>query len=79
MNELDARSSFLFPDPSPLDGFARTLDIGSTYDRFNTSRSAVEADAVAIYNDWAAVGEDLYRSMAQVVRGNGQLSLFEDQ
>jgi len=53
------RTDFLFMSPHPWLGFARLLDIGGTFDRYNVSRSDAEADAHAMYADWCMVGEDL--------------------
>lgn len=55
------RSDFLFVMPSFLGGAARTLDLGGLYDSgsYNESATPAEADALAIANDWAVVGNDL--------------------
>jgi hypothetical protein len=52
-------ASLLYATPSFLSGMARTLDIGCTFDSYNTSGSAEEADRIAIASDWYAVGSDL--------------------
>jgi len=49
----------LFSRPSFLEGMARVLDIGATFDSYNTSRTEQEADARAICSDWCMVGQDL--------------------
>ena len=49
----------LFATPSLLSGFARTLDIGGTFDRFNVSRDGREADATALRADMLAIFADL--------------------
>jgi hypothetical protein len=52
-------SDFLFAQPSFLSGAARVLDLGGTYDSYNTSDSAEEADFTALQMDWYVVGNDL--------------------
>lgn len=59
------RSSFLFADPSFIDGLASVLDIGGTLSEYNNSKSPEEADARALHADWTAVGEDLLYAMEQ--------------
>lgn len=49
----------LFSRPSFLEGMARVLDIGATFDSYNSSRTESEADARAICSDWCMVGQDL--------------------
>lgn len=56
-------SSYLFARPSFLEGIARLLDFGGTLNEYNAVRTGAEADAVAQYADWQAVGDDLYRSI----------------
>ena len=58
------RSDFLFAQPSLLSGFARTLDIGASFDGYNSSATPEEADARATFSDWSMVGRDLSQAMA---------------
>lgn len=53
------KSLFLCADPSLLSGAARILDLGGVYDVYNSSSSGAEADAKAIYCDWAITGQDI--------------------
>lgn len=62
-HSLLLRSGYLFAQPSFLRGAARILDLGATMDWYNESRSPEEADALAIYIDWLAVGDDLNIAM----------------
>lgn len=57
------KSDFLFALPSFWGGIARTLDIGSTLNVYNESKSAEEADSRAIESDWHVTGEDIRRAM----------------
>jgi len=57
------RTTTLFSDPSFLRGMSSLLDIGSTLTIYNESDTPQEADAKALYMDWAAVGDDLIYAM----------------
>lgn len=61
------RTDFLFVMPSYLGGAARTLDLAGFYDSgsYNESQTPAEADAWAIANDWAVVGNDLDRAIKE--------------
>lgn len=56
---------YMFAKPSFLNGVARILDIGGTFDdsSYWISNSPEEADARALARDWAAVGCDLAEAM----------------
>jgi hypothetical protein len=56
----------LFATPSFASGAARVLDLGGTFDEYNSSATAAEADARALWSDWAVVGEDLRLAMEEV-------------
>ena len=56
---MGTRSTFLFAQPSPTSGAARTLDMGATFDSYNTSETDQQADMQALFNDWCAVGDEL--------------------
>lgn len=53
------KSTFLFACPSFAEGVARVMDLGSTLQIYNESKSEKEADLKALKNDWKAVGEDI--------------------
>jgi hypothetical protein len=53
------KTGFLFAEPSIWSGAGRLLDLGCTFDVYNYSPSDDEADAKAIYSDWAMVGSDI--------------------
>jgi hypothetical protein len=57
------RSTFLFAMPRWFEGLARIVDLGSTFDQYNVASSPGEADARALAQDWAAVGDDLRVAM----------------
>jgi hypothetical protein len=52
-------STYLVASPSFLTGVARTLDLYGQFDAYNGSKTAQEADALALQSDWKVVGEDL--------------------
>jgi len=58
------RSTFLFAMPSYMSGAARILDMGGTFDEYNSSRTPEEADAKALYADWSVIGQDLLAAVA---------------
>lgn len=64
MNE--PRTDFLFADESFLTGMATVLDIGGSTPNFNTSANGEEADAKAIYSDWAMVGKDISNAIEAI-------------
>ncbi len=55
-------TGLLYSQPSMLEGFARVLDIGGTFDVYNDSLSPAEADRLALLSDWYAVAADLHRA-----------------
>lgn len=61
------RSNFLFASPSFLEGVARILDFGATLNNYNYSQSDEEADTIALWMDWAMVGNDL-RSAMKIIK-----------
>lgn len=56
---LFARTGRLFATPSLITGMAKILDIGATFDVYNTDPTPKEADYWSILSDWYAVGDDL--------------------
>lgn len=57
------RSMVSYPMPSFLSGMARALDLFGTLDEPRVAVDGAEADALATYNDWCAVGEDIEAAM----------------
>ncbi len=60
---LFMRSARLFARPSFLEGVSRIFDFGGSLNQYNENQDGKEADAAAIYSDWASVGDDLKASM----------------
>lgn len=50
---------YLFNNPSTLDGMASTVDLFGAYTEYNTSPTGKIADAIALYEDFQKVGEDI--------------------
>jgi hypothetical protein len=44
---------------------ARVLDLGGAFNAYNTSKTPEEADAIAIYNDFKTIGDDLRQAVKQ--------------
>ena len=56
-------TSFLFANPSFLEGIARVIDLGSTLDEYNRSLTPEQADYFAIRSDWELIGEDIFTTI----------------
>ena len=53
------QSDFLFAQPSFASGMASSFDLWGQSQSYNESESAEQADANAIFADWAVVGQDI--------------------
>jgi len=56
MNKKRPSTDFLFAQPSMLSGQARLFDFSGSFDDYNSCDTPDEADAKAMYADWAVVG-----------------------
>jgi hypothetical protein len=68
------RSDFLFAQPSMLAGMGRVLDLWAQFDDYNASATPEEADARALFCDWAVIGQQLVGAAADT-RDSNQLEL----
>ena len=59
------QSDFLFARPSFASGAASTFDLWGQMADYNRSDSPAEADANAIFADWAIVGQDISDAIDQ--------------
>lgn len=59
MTHFDLPRYYLAPQPSFLAGVASLFDFGNALSTYNYSRSGEEADARAVFADWATIGDDL--------------------
>lgn len=64
-------TTFLFANPSLLEGAARVLDLGGTLEEYNVSADGEEADRRAFLMDQRAVGSDLRKAMRVVAERLG--------
>jgi hypothetical protein len=62
------RRQILFNTPTFFQGFASAFDIAGNYFRLRTSKSGIEADRKAMFDDWNAVGQDFWVSFEQFNR-----------
>jgi hypothetical protein len=56
---MNGLTDYLYARPSFLEGCGRVLDFGDTLTQYNTAVTAEQADLIAAYFDWLAVGNDL--------------------
>lgn len=61
-------SDFLFARPSAVEGIARMLDFGNTFNEYNSSPSDEIADEIALRMDWKAVGSYLRDAMREYAK-----------
>ncbi len=57
------RAALLFARPSALGGMASILDFGDTLTEYNTANSPEQADVLALWSDWLAVGDDMWAAL----------------
>jgi len=69
----DSLSTYLFPIPSFINGFAHAIDLGSNLNTFNFSLSEQMADYKAILSDWTMVGNDLENAIEIYSENNNLL------
>ena len=58
-----ARSLILFARPSALCGAASIIDFGGTLIEYVRSNSDGQADTLAFWSDWLAVGDDMWHAV----------------
>ncbi|NPV03851.1 MAG: hypothetical protein HPY67_03870 [Syntrophaceae bacterium] len=63
------KSDFLFARPNFISGIARLFDLAGTLNVYNESRTGEEADIVAFYRDWLAIGDDLRTALEKYRQG----------
>lgn len=72
------RTTFLFPKPSFLSGFASILDISGNLGPYNHSRTGEEADTRALYSDYRMIFQDIEDTMRVFdAKCSGQERLFD--
>lgn len=63
MKQYFIKSTNLFLYPSFLKGVARFFDLFGGLDKYNYSKSELEADTNALKRDWKIVGLDILNSI----------------
>jgi hypothetical protein len=67
---------FLFAEPSFWEGASRVVDLANALNVYNESLTPEQADALAMWADWSAVGDDIRRAIRRYKkrsRGGGLL------
>lgn len=65
---IAARTDRLFATPTLLTGAAQVLDLEGSFEEYNVSRSAEEADALALAADWMVTLDDFAAAYHQMRR-----------
>lgn len=60
---MEARSDFIYAEPSFWEGVARILDFGNTLNEYNRSQSGKAADQAALWMDWGVVGSAIHKAL----------------
>lgn len=66
-------NDFLFSDVSVIDGIAANIDLYGVYTEYNRTQDAKTADAIALWSDWATVGEHILQA-----QGTAEEELLND-
>ena len=61
----------LFARPTALSGVASVLDLGGTLVHYVESNSSDQADSLALWCDWLAVGDDIEYAVRNVEAKHG--------
>lgn len=69
-----ARSLILFARPSALFGAASIIDFGGTLVRYVESNTPRQADTLALWSDWLAVGDDMWHAVQTIDAEHGAKS-----
>lgn len=62
MNKI-SYTFYLFARPSFIEGYGRLLDVGGSFNVYNESQTAEEADSIALHTDWLTVGLDIKKAI----------------
>ncbi len=64
-DRVSSFSTYLFATPSFWEGVGRMVDFGDTLSEYNSSPTPEAADAIAMYLDWSAIGDDIRTAINQ--------------
>lgn len=67
-----SQTDFLFAKPSFMRGFGRVLDLGSTRNIYNESKTERKADLRALKSDWCVTGDDIRKATKVYGRKNSK-------
>ncbi|WP_419802334.1 hypothetical protein [Mucilaginibacter sp.] len=68
MNNIEQNhTDFLFTTPSYLTGAATIFNLAGNFYEYNSCETGEEADRVAIANDFNITGDDLKKSISQIM------------
>ena len=65
---MNQYTTYLFAQPSFLEGMARSLDLSNTLNQYNRSSTEVQADYLALLSDWQVVGMELQSALVNSVK-----------
>ena len=63
-------TDFLYARPSFIEGMARIMDVTGSLNEYNHAQDGQEADTIAIWSDWAMIGQDMRRVIGVYRREN---------
>jgi hypothetical protein len=73
---MGSYTNFLFAQPSFIEGAGRVLDFGDTLTEFNRSLDDEQADRLALWADWSAVGDDIGAVINRFVTEKSRVEKF---
>lgn len=66
---------FLFSDASVIDGIAANIDLHGVYTEYNKSTDEQTADSIAIWNDWATIGQHILQASEELENELAELNV----
>ena len=67
-------SDYLFAQPGFMEGLARMMDVTGVLNQYNQMSTPEQADALATWSDWMAVGAEISSAASQM---NSQVRFVE--
>lgn len=59
-------SDFLFSTPSVIEGIGRIFDFSGSMQVYNECLTQQQADSLALFNDFKAIGKDIQNAASQL-------------
>lgn len=69
-NQVNFITDFLFSTPSFTSGIGSVINIAGNYYEFNTSETGLDADEIALKNDFNMIGQDIKQSLDSIILEN---------